>query len=56
MGEFIWHVIDTRIKQEVYVLATEKDGRTKSQKVARPEAVWHAEGCARRSTCWRAWK
>lgn len=27
MGEFMWHVVRTRIKQEVYVLATEMDGK-----------------------------
>lgn len=28
MGEFMWHIITTRIRQEVYVLATERDGRS----------------------------
>lgn len=31
MGEFIWHVVSTRIKQEVYVLATEKDGKNEAK-------------------------
>lgn len=32
MGEFMWHVIDYRIKQEVYVLATEKDGKSETKR------------------------
>lgn len=32
MGQFMWHVINTRIKQEVYVLATEEDAKKKETK------------------------
>lgn len=32
MGEFIWHVITTRIKQEVYVLASETEDKKETKK------------------------